>query len=70
MFAFGAALAPLGVFMAGGLIELVGLRPVMVAAAVGVTIGMLRVFAVRDVVRQFDTYATPASESPAGIGQT
>jgi MFS family permease len=70
MVAFGGALAPLGVFMAGGLIELFGLRPVMIAAAVGVTIGMLWVFAVRDVVRQFDTYATPVSESPAGIGQS
>jgi MFS family permease len=58
LFAFGAALAPLGVFLAGGLIELAGLRPVMVAAAVGITIGMLRVFAVRAVVRQFDDYST------------
>ena len=53
LFAFSAALAPLGVFLAGIMIEVAGLTAVMVAAAIGVTIAMLRVFIVRDLVRDF-----------------
>lgn len=57
LFAFGGALAPLGVFLAGIMIEAAGLPAVMVAAAIGVTIAMLRVFMVRDLVRGFDARA-------------
>jgi MFS family permease len=54
MFSFGSALAPLGVFLAGILIEVIGLQPVIIFAAIGVTIAWLRVLMVRDIVKQFD----------------
>jgi len=68
MFSFSAALAPLGVFLGGIFIELIGLRAVMVASAVGITIAMLRVIMVRDLVRQFDVDAEPDQEGAAADG--
>ncbi|CAN5747454.1 MFS transporter [soil metagenome] len=66
MFSSSMAVAPLGVFLAGILIETVGLFAVMVMAAVGVTIAMLRVFTVRSVVRQFDDQQAPTDDKIAG----
>ncbi|MEZ4521924.1 MAG: MFS transporter [Thermomicrobiales bacterium] len=54
VFAIGAALAPLGVFLAGILIEATSLQTVMIASAVLTTIGTLRTYMLRDIVRQFD----------------
>lgn len=65
VFAIGAALSPLGVFLAGFLIELTGLRVVMVISAILVTLATLRVFMVRDIVRQFDSDPEPASKQTA-----
>ena len=60
VFSLGAALAPLGVLLAGILIETSGLRLVMVIAAIGVTIALARVLMVRDLVRQFDAVSATA----------
>lgn len=68
MFSFGAALAPLGVFLAGIMIEVTGLRSVMIFAAIGVSIALLRVLMVRDIVKQFDTPAEIEHEPLASSG--
>lgn len=68
LFSLGGALAPLGVFLGGIFIELMGLRSVMVACAIGVTIAMFYVFAVRDTVRQFDVAPEPDQEGAAAGG--
>ncbi len=69
MFAFGSALAPLGVFLAGVMIEIVGLQAVMIFAAIGVTVAMFRVFSVRQLVRQFDVVQPEEHGEQHAVGQ-
>ena len=59
VFSLGAALAPLGVFIAGFGIEWFGLRSVMLASAAVITIPVVRVVMVRAIVRQFDDDPEP-----------
>ena len=66
VFALGGALSPLGVFLAGILIESVGLREVMMMAAGITTLAMLRVFSVQHIVRKFDLAAEPEQGTVSG----
>lgn len=66
VFAISAALAPLGVFLAGIMIEATSLQTVMIISAVLTTLGALRVYMLRNVVRQFDAQIESSNEPANG----